>query len=214
VLVLLDAMGTLFSLRKVRTALAAAGCPDGTLEHWFSRTLHCAATLALTGAHAPFPAVARSALAHVLAARELPAEALEPALAALRELDAKAGAADCVRGLQAAGHRVAILTNGTAEATRVLLDRTALPVGDVVSVDEVGAYKPARAPYEHAVSRLGGRPDETVLVAAHAWDVLGAHAAGLRTVWVRDVELRWPFPDDGPPDRSAPDLSAVPAALA
>ncbi|MCW2725004.1 MAG: haloacid dehalogenase, type [Frankiales bacterium] len=212
-LVLLDAMGTLFSLRKVREVFAATGCPDGTLEHWFSRTLHCAATLALTGAHAPFPAVARSALAHVLVARQLPGIALEPALAALRELDAKAGALDCVTGLHAAGHRVAVLTNGTAEATRGLLDRTGLPIADVVSVDEVGAYKPARAPYEHAVARLGGIPETTVLVAAHAWDVLGAHAAGLRTVWVGDVEVRWPFPGDGPPDRSAPDLAAIPALL-
>jgi 2-haloacid dehalogenase len=32
------------------------------------------------------------------------------------------------------------------------------------------------------------------MVAAHAWDVNGARAAGPRAIWIRRLERRWPFP--------------------
>lgn len=210
-LVLLDVVGTTFTLERPRQQLRAAGCPDGTLEQWFARLLHCAATLALTGAHAPFPEVARAALAHVLTSRDLPQEALEPALQALTELDPWPDAAEAVARLQADGHTVAALTNSPEASTRALLGRAGLPVEHVVSVDEVRAFKPAAAPYARAVEHFPGLTP--VLVAAHAWDVLGAASAGLRSVWVSRLEQVWPFPGNGPPDMVSADLAGVPALL-
>jgi FMN phosphatase YigB (HAD superfamily) len=32
------------------------------------------------------------------------------------------------------------------------------------------------------------------LIAAHAWDVLGAQAAGMQAIWVARLERRWPLP--------------------
>lgn len=56
------------------------------------------------------------------------------------------------------------------------------------------AYKPAPAPYHHAAKRLGVDARDTVLVAAHGWDVVGARSAGLQAIWVDRLERRWPFP--------------------
>lgn len=44
-------------------------------------------------------------------------------------------------------------------------------------------WKPPRAVYEHSLSRTGRRADEVALVAVHAFDCHGAHAAGLTTGW-------------------------------
>ena len=110
---------------------------------------------------------------------------------------------------------IAALTNGGADATRRLLERGGLAdlLGVVVSVEEVRAYKPATLPYVHAAARLGAAPGELTLVAAHAWDVVGASAAGLGAVWVDRLERVWPFPLPQPP--TAPDLErAVETALA
>ena len=52
-------------------------------------------------------------------------------------------------------------------------------VGRVISVDEVGVWKPAPTPYLHAAGALGVEPHQLAMVAVHAWDVHGAVRAGL-----------------------------------
>src|SRR5206468_7688315 len=56
----------------------------------------------------------------------------------------------------------------------------------VFGVDEVKAFKPDPRPYRLVLDELG----DATLVAAHAWDVVGASRAGLRAVWVRSEERR------------------------
>jgi 2-haloacid dehalogenase len=68
------------------------------------------------------------------------------------------------------------------------------------------AYKPAPQVYRSAARLLGMEPGELMLVAAHPWDLEGAHDAGLRTAFL-DRPLEY-----GPhsPSREFPgaDLSA------
>jgi 2-haloacid dehalogenase len=88
--------------------------------------------------------------------------------------------------LARAGHRLAVLTN-SAQATGEEHVRRAglLPrLERVIGVDELEAYKPDRRAYAYALDQLGGEPGETWLVAAHDWDIVGAHVSGLRTVFV------------------------------
>jgi 2-haloacid dehalogenase len=35
---------------------------------------------------------------------------------------------------------------------------------------------------------------DATLIAAHAWDVRGARAAGLDAIWIDRLERRWPLP--------------------
>ena len=51
------------------------------------------------------------------------------------------------------------------------------------------------------------------MVAAHAWDVQGAAAVGLRTIWVSRVEKAWGFPAR-PPGVTAASLGDVPRLVA
>ncbi|CAI7570758.1 unnamed protein product [Penicillium bialowiezense] len=51
----------------------------------------------------------------------------------------------------------------------------------------LGAYKPNREAYEKGLELVKLRPEEVVLVAAHAYDLRGARDCGLRTVYVH----RW-----------------------
>lgn len=47
-----------------------------------------------------------------------------------------------------------------------------------LSVDACHAFKPAPAVYRHACDTLGVAPAECMMVAAHAWDTLGAQRVG------------------------------------
>ena len=51
----------------------------------------------------------------------------------------------------------------------------------------LGFYKPHAEAYMKALALIKLKPEEVVLVAAHAYDLRGAQKVGMRTVYVR----RW-----------------------
>ena len=65
-------------------------------------------------------------------------------------------------------------------------------VDRLLSVEDAGAWKPARAAYDHAVRETGRPAQELLLVAVHPWDVDGASRAGLRTAWLDRTCGRYP----------------------
>jgi 2-haloacid dehalogenase len=197
--IVFDANGTLFDLRAAAPAVGG----QTALEAWFERVLHGAATLSLTGAWAPFDELARAALATTCAKLGLEDVDVEAVLDRLERLPAFP---DAPAAVERAGGRAAILTNGSAATTRKLVERAGLPIETILSCEEVRAYKPAAAPYALARERLG---DDAVLVAAHAWDVAGARAAGLRAIWVDRSERRWPLPGVDPSEHAGTLLEAV-----
>jgi 2-haloacid dehalogenase len=98
-----------------------------------------------------------------------------------------------MRTLADAGVRVCCLTNGSADTTSGFLARTRLEpyVERVISVAEVGSWKPPARVYHHAADVLGLPPDRVALVAVHAWDCHGAKRAGLATGWASRLEGRY-----------------------
>jgi 2-haloacid dehalogenase len=65
---------------------------------------------------------------------------------------------------------------------------------DVVTVDEVKQYKPARACYEHLAQQTGKDPSQMSnlwLVSGNPFDIVGARSAGMRAIWVDRVGAGW-----------------------
>jgi 2-haloacid dehalogenase len=196
-----DALGTLLDLTPVRDAF------PGPLEAWFERILHTGAALTLVGDFRPFAELAESTLPTALA--QLGADPEEKgALEALR--NEVRPAADAGRALDTlAGLPVWVLTNGGAQSTREALARGELEgrIDDIVSIDDVRAFKPHRAAYSELERRAGvAPPSELWLIAAHAWDVFAAQAYGWNAIWVESLERRWPLPG-GPPELRASTLA-------
>ncbi len=133
-------------------------------------------------------AAVRLAMAHTLAGDFRPfSELLEAAGASVPEaMPAFLDVADGLDELRSRGHRLAVLTNSARETGEKHL--TAAGLRDrferVMGVDEVGAYKPDRRAYAYALSQVGVEAGDTWLVAAHDWDLIGAHGAGLRTAFL------------------------------
>lgn len=112
--------------------------------------------------------------------------------------------------LREEGFRLAALTNGTPKGLRAQMKHAELDdyFERAFSVAEVKRYKPAPEPYRMAVKELGVKPEEICMVAAHAWDIAGANAAGLRTAFVQ--RPRKVLNPAGPqPDFLGDDLLAV-----
>lgn len=86
----------------------------------------------------------------------------------------------------------ATLSNGNTALLRDLTAHARLPFAHVFSAEDFAAYKPHPKTYLGAARRLGLRPEECALVAAHLGDLKAAAACGLGTVYVeRPAEEDW-----------------------
>jgi 2-haloacid dehalogenase len=184
-----DVVETLISLEPLRGRFVEIGLPDSTLERWFDRMLRDGMALTLAGDYEPFPAVASSAL-RVIGGGRLSDDHVTHVLDGFATLPAQPDAEQAMQVLTDAGVSVVCLSNGARDATEAFLDRSGLDrfVDQVISVADVRMWKPPRAVYEHALSRIGRPAEDVALVAVHAFDCHGAHAAGLTTGWAGRLE--------------------------
>lgn len=208
-LVIFDVVGTLFSLDRLRTSFKAQGLPPELLPWWFGRLLQSAMAATLADRYLPFRQAAEASLKQVLAVANRPEKLAAPILSEMKALTPWPDAAECLEMLHRR-HRLVALTNSSVDAAEGLIGKAGLRnfFQDVLSTDDVRACKPDPRPYRMALDRLGCNPSEAWMVAAHGWDILGADAVGMRTVWIDRVEQRWPFPGH-PPDLTASDLTQV-----
>ncbi len=89
--------------------------------------------------------------------------------------------------LRSEGHAMVAFSNGVERTARVLLERGGVldHLEDVVSVDDLGTFKPDPEAYRYLARWLERPVGETWLVSSNGWDVIGAKSAGLRAAWVR-----------------------------
>jgi 2-haloacid dehalogenase len=187
-----DVLGTMFSLDRPRRELAGAGAPPDALELWFSQMLRDAFALSHAGGYRPMREMLEATLRRVLATLGVEAgpATVERVMAAFGELDALPGAEEACRKLAGAGWKLITLTNASAEATRRLLSRAGLEslFAEMLSCDVIEKTKPHPDVYGLAKERADG---ELWLIAAHGWDVMGAARAGLKTVWISNLETEY-----------------------
>lgn len=207
-----DVIETLFSLRPVAARFVKAGLHEADLPVFFAQMLRDAFALEASGVYRAFREVAGANLAVLLATRGVRGgdDVIESVMAGFGELPAHEDVRPALERLRSAGVRVITVSNGAAESVHKLLARSDLSelVELVVSIDEVKRWKPSREVYLHACRKSGTLPANTVLVAAHAWDVHGAKQAGLRAAWVMRMDKAF-HSAMSPPDFRADSLTRV-----
>lgn len=183
-----DVIGTLFPLEPLRSRILALGLPAAGLEGWFAAGCRDAFALASIGQFKPFATVLAGALDTVLAEQGLsaPQEERSAVIDGLQALEARPGADKALARLVEAQVPAIALSNGSRHATAALLKHAGLDgsITHIVSVDAAKQFKPRAEVYRLAADTAGVAPNALALVAAHGWDVNGAHAAGLTTAYL------------------------------
>ena len=99
---------------------------------------------------------------------------------------------DAIEGLKSLSSRYKLvaLSNGEQWYLEELLKNN-VPVefDAIISVQQVGVFKPHPAVYRKAVQLLECQPGQIMMVAAHAFDILGAQACGFRAAYVNRYGL-------------------------
>ena len=129
-------------------------------------------------------------------------------------LDAYPDAVELLEQLKAAEHETAILSNGSPEMLAAAVSSAGIGglLDAVLSVEEVGIFKPHPAVYQLTVDRLGIEASRIVFLSANAWDASGAAAFGFRAVWInRSGQGREPLPAQ--PETEITSLAELPALL-
>jgi 2-haloacid dehalogenase len=80
-----------------------------------------------------------------------------------------------------------VLTNGNLETAKAQLAYAEIDhfFGEIFSVESIRIYKPHPATYSHVVKEMKASPIYSMLLSAHAWDLMGAQRTGLMTGFVQ-----------------------------
>ncbi len=109
-------------------------------------------------------------------------------------------------------YRLAILSNGDQDMLEAAKPHIGFEFDAVISVEAAGYFKPHRATYARACEILNVDPASVLFVANHAFDCIGAKAAGMRTAFID--RRRRPFGESPhQPDLIVEDFAALAQAL-
>ena len=81
-------------------------------------------------------------------------------------------------------YQLVVLSNGDPDMLETAKAYHKVPFDRVISVAEANSFKPHVATYTKAAELIGLRMDEVLFVANHAFDCIGAKAAGMHTAFI------------------------------
>jgi len=99
---------------------------------------------------------------------------------------------DALPGLERLRSRfkLAILSNGERDVLADLVrNRIGSDFDAVISVQDVGVFKPNPQVYRYAARVLQAEPCELMMVSAHSFDAVGARVSGYRAAYVNRYDL-------------------------
>lgn len=182
--VVFDAYGTLFDVQSVGSVTDAAfpGHGEVITQIWRLKQLEYTWLRALMGAYEDFWIVTRESLAYTLETLGLIAtpEAIAEIAEAYNELALYPEARDALE--QLGSLRLAIFSNGSAAMLKRLVAQAGIErlFETVISVDEIGVYKPDQRGYRHVETRLGLGREGILFVSSNGFDIAGAKAHGFK----------------------------------
>lgn len=177
---------------------------------WHDKKVEFAFRRALMEQYKDFSVCTRQALQYCLQqfGIELSEQEQEALLAKFSQLDAFADVRPGLQALQAGGHRLVAFSNGPEAAVRTLLAHAGVLefMEQVVSVDDLGTYKPSPRVYHYLLERTNTTADNSWMISSNPWDVIGGKGAGLNAAWIQRDPERLFDPWELSPDLVVTDL--------
>jgi 2-haloacid dehalogenase len=190
---------------------------DGrVLREWFATVLLYSEVATLAGPYTDFASIAGAALDMTATARGITVspDHRRRILQGMLQLPAHHDVREGLQIMLDAGLQLVTLTNSAPAAVQQQLANAGLAsfFERSFSVDTVRRFKPAPEPYRAVASALEVPVDQLRLVAAHAWDIVGALRAGCAAAFVaRPGKVLYPL--DPQPDITGPNFSSVAQAI-
>ena len=198
-----DAYGTLFDVASpvARQQSTLGDKAADVAKLWRAKQLEYTWVRSLVGAHADFWKVTRDALDFTLESLVIDEPGLADELMTdVLKLDLYSDVATALQALRSKGKRLAILSNGSPSMLDSLVRHAGLDkmFEHVLSVEEVGIYKPSRRVYRLAMQKFGLHDAPSIcFVSGNGWDAHSAAQFGFQAVRL----MRTPAPEDRLPGK-------------
>jgi 2-haloacid dehalogenase len=190
-LIVFDVNETLLDLGTMEPTFERIFGDKDAMRLWFANLILYSAALTVAGCYVPFTDIGSAVMKMLADTRGIKIDDRDK-----KELTEKFSTMPpypevpvALRKLRDAGFRLFTLTNNLAEVQARQLEH-----GGIVdlferrfSVDSVKRYKPSGEVYAYVQRELGVEPSQLCLVACHAWDTLGAVAAGWEAALIKRV---------------------------
>ncbi len=184
-----DAYGTLFDVHsavgKYRQRLGDSA--DKVSLLWRTKQLEYTWLRSLMGHHADFWQITVDALdfafdIHHISDPDLRKDLIDAYL----HLDCYPEVPETLATLKAREFKIAILSNGTPAMLEAAVKNSKIEhlVEKIISVEDVGIFKPHPRVYQIAADKLNLKPQEIMFQSSNAWDASGASAFGFKVAWV------------------------------
>jgi 2-haloacid dehalogenase len=211
-----DVNETLLSLDPIKAKfddVFGIGAPVG---EWFARMLHGSLVANHVDEYRPFGEIGVESLLTVAKKRGLAmrGEDAEAIVSTMVSLPPHPEVYNALERLFDVGFVMVALTNGSTKAANNQIENAGLHpfIRRVISVEEVGKFKPAPEPYRHAAVVMDVEIGEMMLVAAHDWDCAGAMAVGAQSAFIKREGVVWSLPSS-PPELVVEDIAGLADAL-
>ena len=189
-----DAYGTLFDVAAAARAVAREPGRDGfavvwqgIAETWRQKQLTYSWLRTIADEHTDFWSVTQDGLDFALEEHGLDdAELRERLLALYWELAAYKEVPAMLAILKAQGYQTAILSNGSPDMLQGAVESAVIGefLDAVLSVQDVGVFKPHKSVYDLVGKQFDVTPTEVLFVSSNGWDAAAATGYGFQTAWV------------------------------
>ena len=189
-----DAYGTLFDVAAAARIAAEQPGQEKLAEvwprlaaDWRTKQLQYTWLRAVTGDYISFWQVTSDGLDWAMEASGLDDPVLRETLLALYwELPAYPEVPKMLDTLKSNGLSTAILSNGSPDMLQGAVEfaQVEAMLDAVLSVEDVGIFKPAKIVYDMVGERFGTTPEQVLFVSSNGWDAAAAAQYGFTTAWV------------------------------
>ena len=183
-----DAYGTCFDINSAAQNLAKEIGKDWLSFSTTWRTVQLEYTWlrSLMKKHEDFWRVTEDSLDFAMESHKIDKKFRSKLLELYKKLNSYPELVTCLKNLKEKNVKTCILSNGSPSLLNELTAHAKVQdlFDDLISIEEVGIYKPHPKVYELVTKKFDCKPDEVCFLSSNTWDVVGGGIFGYQSIWV------------------------------
>jgi 2-haloacid dehalogenase len=215
-LLIFDVNETLLDMSPLKNSINERLKNSQAFDVWFPTLLQYSLVETITDNYKDFSDIAAATLkmTGLKYSVELSEKEIKETISPITKLSPHAEVKEALKLLKENDFLLVALTNGKPEVANEQIKFAGLEsfFDKVLSVEHVKKYKPHPDTYSYACASVNVIKENAMLIAAHGWDITGAHRAGLQTGFI-DRPGKFHYPNAKDPDVQGDDLLSIAKVL-
>jgi len=207
-----DVNETLLDLSPLKASINQALENEQAANIWFAELLQYSLVDSITDTYHDFSDIAAAVLKMNAKKyhKDFSEEEIRDILKPISQLNAYPEVVEGLERLKKKGFQLIAFSNGKPAVLNEQLEFAGLTkyFDKILSVEAVKKYKPHPETYSYALKEANSEAENTMMVAAHGWDITGAMRAGLKTAFIQRPG-KFIFPLAGKPTLETTDIMTL-----